>query len=92
MSHIDLINASLELTGGLLQVANVRRLLRDKMVRGVSWPFTAFFAGWGVWNCYYYPALGQWFSFAGGLVIVGANLVWVTLAIHYSRRERRAIL
>ena len=64
----DMINGTLELCGGLMQVANVRRLLRDKMVRGVSWPFTAFFAGWGVWNCYYYPSLDQWCSFAGGTV------------------------
>jgi hypothetical protein len=85
MNLADMTNGSLELVGGLMQCANVRRLLKDKMVRGVSWPFTAFFAGWGIWNCYYYPSLGQWFSFAGGTVIVAANVIWVALAICYCR-------
>ena len=52
-------------------------------MRGVSaWAFV-FMATWGVWNMYYYPHLGQWASFAGGVVINSANVTWVVLAFRY---------
>jgi len=79
----DLINGAFELFGGVMLVRNCFALHRDKMVRGVSWPVTAFFAAWGLWNLFYYPHLGQWLSFTGGLVIVSANLVWVGMAVYY---------
>lgn len=81
----DVINGSFELLGGLVIFQNVRRLLKDKQIRGVDWKVTAFFTAWGFWNLYYYPHLEQWFSFAGGVLIVLANVVWLALAIHYRR-------
>lgn len=53
-------------------------------MRGVDWRVTAFFAIWGGWNLYYYPSLGQWASFMGGVVIVTTNIIWLLLALHYS--------
>jgi hypothetical protein len=41
-----------------------------------------------VWNLYYYPHLDQWWSFAGGLVIVAANVLWIGLMVYYLWRER----
>lgn len=89
MSLPDLINGGLELGGGVMQLANVRRLRRDKTVRGVDWRVSAFFAIWGVWNLYYYPSLGQWASFTGGLAIVAGNIIWLLLALHYHRLEAK---
>jgi hypothetical protein len=83
----DLTNGAFELVGGVIIFANCRRILRDKLVRGVDWRVTMFFSVWGLWNLYYYPSLDQWASFAGGLAIVSANIVWVTLAIYYTRKE-----
>lgn len=88
MNWADLFNGSLEVGSFILQIGNIRRLLRDKIVRGVHWGSTAFFAGWGAWNCYFYPHLHQWFSFAGGIGITAANGTWVALAIIYTNRER----
>jgi hypothetical protein len=84
----DVINGLFEVVGGVLCWLNVKKLLRDKQVKGVYWPVTAFFAAWGLWNMYYYPSLGQWMSFAGGVVLVSGNLVWVVLALRY--RELRS--
>lgn len=81
----DLINAGFEFFGGALNYLNVRALQRDKKVAGVSVVPTTFFSAWGLWNLYYYPHLGQWLSFTGGLVIVSVNIWWVVLAIYYSR-------
>ena len=84
----DLINGLFEFTAGIMNWINVRRLYRDKEVKGYSpWVF-GFFTSWGVWNLYYYPYLGQWWSFAGGISIMGSNMSWLTLAIYYHYRRK----
>jgi len=91
----DSINALFEFTGALLVLMNVRQLFIDKRLSGVHWYPTAFFSAWGVWNLYYYPALGQWLSFAGGVALVFANTLWVCLAVYYqithNARDRIAV-
>lgn len=84
MSWQDFVNGILfELIGGCLLWLNVAKLYEDKQVRGVNWITYAFFACWGIWNLYYYPHLGQWLSFVGGLNVVLANTVWVWMALYY---------
>lgn len=77
----DLINGLFELAGAGFTWRNAVQLLRDRELRGVYWPTSAFFSTWGVWNLAYYPALGQWLSFAGGVLLVSGNLAWVALAV-----------
>lgn len=79
----DIINGSFEIVGAFLCWLNVRKLLIDKRVEGVYWPVQAFFASWGLWNLYYYPSLGQWASFWGGLMLFIGNTAWVFMAIYY---------
>jgi len=79
----DWVNGLFELIGGLLLITNCVKLYRDKKVSGINVFPTAFFMCWGVWNLHYYPSLDQWASFAGGIVIVVSNLVWVMMAIYY---------
>jgi hypothetical protein len=83
----DLINGLFEFAGSLFIWRSILLLHRQRMVRGVSLLTTGFFAAWGVWNLYYYPNLDQWLSFAGGLSIVTANLIWVGQILYYLRRE-----
>lgn len=83
----DLVNGLFETLGGFFVLLSVRRLHRDKIVRGVSWVHVAFFAAWGYWNLAYYPSLGQWFSFAGGVGVVAINTAWLAQLIYYSRRD-----
>ncbi len=80
MEH-DLINGSFELLGAIFTWRNFQQLRRDRQVAGVYWPTTAFFAAWGLWNLIYYPHLGQWASFAGGVLLVIGNVAWVALAL-----------
>lgn len=87
--NIDLINGSFELLSGLMQIANIRNLARDKEVKGVSlYPFLLFTL-WGIWNLYYYPCLGQTLSFIGGLVIVSTNFIWMILVLYYKRFNKK---
>lgn len=90
MSLPDLINGAFELLGGVAILGHCRRLYVDKQVRGASWMATTFFTSWGFWNLYFYPHLDQWLSFAGGLMIVAANTLWISMMGYYILLERRA--
>ena len=84
----DIINGIFELGGGILIFINCFKLHKDKEVKGVSVSVTAFFTVWGFWNLRYYSCLDQWVSFAGGILLVAANSVWVIMAVYYSRKDK----
>lgn len=86
MSPADLVNGSFEGIGALVLLLNIRRLLRDKMVRGVHWAPVAFWTLWGYWNVFYYPSLGQSFSFVAGLAVAAVNTVQLALLVKYWKR------
>ena len=77
----DIVNGLFELLGAYFTWMNAYRLWKDREIKGVYWPATAFFAAWGMWNLFYYPALGQWCSFCGGAVLVIGNMWWVVMAL-----------
>lgn len=81
----DMINGSFELMGAFFLLLNIRQLYRDKELNGVHWLPTLFFSTWGIWNLYYYPSLGQWYSFAGGLAIVCINTFWLGQIAWYAK-------
>lgn len=83
---MDLINGLFEALGAIFTWRNAWALYREREIRGVYWPATFFFTAWGFWNLAYYPSLGQWASFAGGVALVAGNIVWCVLAL----RTRRA--
>lgn len=87
MTWQDLVNGTFELLGGFAVMHHCLQLIKDKILRGVSYYATGFFFSWGVWNLYYYPHLGQWASFWGGVAIVSANCVYVSLMVYYHRKE-----
>lgn len=84
----DLINAGFEIVAGFMVLLHCRTLLKDKMVKGVNVLATAFFTGWGVWNLHYYPHLEQMWSFYASLLLVAANTLWLTMMLHYKRKEQ----
>ena len=84
----DLINGTFETLGGFAVLGHIRALLRDKQVKGVSWPVVVFFCLWGYWNLFYYPHLGQWYSFLGGMWLALTNTVWVAVMVYYVYFER----
>lgn len=83
----DLINGAFEALAGLAVLNHCRALHRDKQVRGVAVSSTAFFTAWGLWNLYYYPQLGQIWSFVGGIVVTAANLLYVSMLLYYTHDD-----
>lgn len=87
MISLDLINGCFEAGGAAFIAFSILKLYREKEVRGVSWVHVAFFSAWGFFNLIYYPSLGQWLSFAGGLAIVAANTFWLGQLLYYGRKR-----
>ena len=79
----DFINGCFEFIGALLVLNSIRVLLNDRAVAGVSAFSCCAFTTWGVWNLFYYPSLGQWFSFAGGACLCAMNFTWVGLMLFF---------
>jgi hypothetical protein len=87
MTLPDIVNGCFELSGGYFVGMSIFKLHREKIVRGVAWQGVAFFSTWGLWNLYFYPSLGQWASFIGGVSIAAANAVWLGQIVYYSWTE-----
>lgn len=84
----DMINATFEAFGAWSTWANVKRLRRDRDVKGVVWQFTIVWWLWGVWNLFYYPSLSQYWSTAAGAVLVTGNAVWLVTWLKIRRETR----
>lgn len=83
----DMVNGLFELMGSLFIFNHCRVLLRDKVVGGLSITSIVFFQLWGIWNIWYYPSLGQWYSFTGGVFIAIANTCWILLLMKYRKNK-----
>ena len=89
MTLPDAINASLECLSSVFVWLSIRQLWRDKRVRGVAWSHYAFIVAWGMWNCYYYPSLGQWASFWGGVAMLFSNMTYFGMLLYYVCTEKK---
>jgi uncharacterized membrane protein YfcA len=87
MQFNDLVNGVFELLGAFVIFLNIRRLHKDKEVKGYDPKVTVFFTAWGLWNLWYYPSLDQWLSFWGGLAIVVMNSVWLCQIYYYNHKN-----
>jgi uncharacterized membrane protein YfcA len=90
MTLADTINGAFELGGAFALLLSVRRLHREKMVRGVSTLAIFFFASWGGWNLAFYSGLSQWTSFYGSILLTGVNVVYLGQIFYYTRSARCA--
>lgn len=79
----DLINACFEFFAVFALANHCRVLYRQKQVRGVSIMSVVFFSAWGFWNLYYYPSLGQMFSFYAGVLLCLIHAIYIYLLIKY---------
>lgn len=85
----DVINGLFEFVGSLFTWMSVRRVWKDRGFAGIFLPAIVFFTAWGFWNCFYYPYLQQYWSFAGGLSIVTANVCWVSSMLYFGHKESK---
>lgn len=83
----DLVNGLFELLGGFAIWPSIVKAWRNKSIASTHWATVIFFFLWGVWNLFYYPHLGQWLSFAGGIWITFTNICWIGVCWKYGRNQ-----
>lgn len=83
-SNLDNINACLQIIGAILVSHSAFKCYSNKSAAGVSFLMTGFFFILGVWNLIFFAGLDQMLSFAGGLLLVTANMIYTGLIIKYS--------
>lgn len=86
----DLINGVFEFGISIPLAKSVLMLRKDREVKGFYWPVIVWTSMWGLWNLFYYPHLGQWASFWGGLIVVSVNLTWLAHVAWYSHVRRNS--
>lgn len=92
LENLDIINGIFETGGAILVWQNVRRLRKDREIKGVDWKVQAFFTLWGCFNVILYPSLGMMWSAIGGVVLALGNLTWVIIAINVVTSAKRPSL
>lgn len=83
----DHINALFEFGGACAIALSVRRIARDKTIKGMHWAPIAFFTSWGIFNIFYYPAIDQIWSFRAGMLVTMVNLVYLSAIVRYWPRR-----
>lgn len=81
----DMINAGFEAGAGFAVLHHCWKLYQHKAARGVSAPAVMFFTLWGLWNIFFYPYLGQFWSFIGGIFVTLANALYVAMLVRYAK-------
>ena len=85
----DKINATFEMLGGCFLWLSVRALYRARGFKGVHWAQMTLYTLWGAFNLWFYPAIGQWWSFAFGINVFLANFTWAIMAIYFHMKAKK---
>ena len=83
----DIINGLFEGLGGFAILLSILDLHKKKRVAGVHWGHIMFYTSWGFWNLYYYWHLEQIVSWVGGVGVLLANLVYISLIFKYKEKS-----
>ncbi len=81
----DVTQACWEGGSAILQLLNVRAIRKSRSIAGIHWLPTAFFAGWGIYNLWFYAALNLPYAWWAGMAITLVNLIWLGHLWYYAR-------
>lgn len=83
MNISDYMNAGFEAGGAAFNILNIRKILIEKEVKGVSLVPTAVFTTWGLFNVYFYSVNHLPISAIAAIAMCLVNATWVFLALKY---------
>jgi hypothetical protein len=82
---LDLITSLFQIGAVIFLLDNIRMLLKDRQLKGVSIGMIFFFTLWGYWGIYMFHMLKQTFSMWTNVAIAVAYTVWLTLAFYFKK-------
>lgn len=85
----DKVNSIFVFLGGVLNWKSVYILYKQKEIKGIYWPVNILYMIWGIWNIIYFSKINQVFSFYSNILLVGANIFWVVLALYYNKEYNK---
>ena len=86
---LDKINAFFPLIGCFFVILNIKKMMKDKELKGSQWFSPLFFyTGQGI-NVYLLLTLKQWFSFVTGAMLLCCSLTWWSLMMYYKIRNKK---
>lgn len=80
----DVTQAAWELGSAMLCALNVKAIRKTRSIAGVHWLPTAYFAGWGIYNLWFYAALHLPWAWWAGMAITVVNLIWLGHLCYYA--------
>lgn len=83
---MDLVNSVFESASIFVILMNIRKLISDKHISGITIFSQFFYYTWAIWNVYFYYAWGTFFSYWAALILAAVNTVWVLLVLYYKFR------
>ena len=83
----DLMTAAFTFGAAMFLILNIRQLLIDKEVKGVSIYTISYFTTWGYWGIFLFYKMPNmlWTVFAS-VVLAVTYSVWLGLAIYYKKK------
>jgi hypothetical protein len=87
----DIANSMLELVSVFVMCLNVRRLIIDKQLKGISIWSSFYGYAWALWYNYFCFASGQLYSATAGCVFSAVQTVWVIILLYYKWQARSQI-
>lgn len=91
LESVDIITSMFQFGAALFLLDNIRAILRDKDLKGVSIGMIVFFTLWGYWGIFMFYSLAQPLSMWTNVGIAAAYTVWLGMAIVYKFKARNAV-
>lgn len=83
LQSIDFLNAVFEGAAVIVAIINIRKILKDKCIHGITVISQVFYLIWAFWNVFFYFSYDTMFSFVAAALIALTYVVWMGLIIRY---------
>jgi hypothetical protein len=87
-SRTDLITAIFDTIFVCAGIENLRKLIKDKEVKGFDWKNMCLFLGWNVWSTFVvYPSASFYLANVINFIYMLTQITWLTLFFKYRNAE-----
>jgi hypothetical protein len=88
MQYVDVITSLFQFGAVVFLLDNIRAIIRDKDLKGVSILMIVFFTVWGYWGIFMFYVLQQPLSMWTNIGIAVAYTIWFLLAVFYKSKKQ----
>jgi len=86
---LDQFNSIFPFAACIAHFLNIRRLLRDKEVKGVHWASPLLTYAGQISGVYFMYTLHQWYTMAASALFLSLSFTWYCMMIYYNYIRKR---